>query len=82
MTPPSREVLVQAGKTEKISVGFFRRDPPLKYHPTRARHREQIAVPGWRGGVAGQRAVGAVIVDELFKVGEQVHRLTRCLTLP
>jgi hypothetical protein len=22
-------------------------------------------------------AVGAVIVDELFKVGEQVHRLTR-----
>ena len=36
MTPQSREVLVQAGKAEKIGIGFFWRHPPLKHHPTRA----------------------------------------------
>jgi hypothetical protein len=66
MTPQSREVLVQAGKAEKISVGFLRRDPPLKHHLTRACHREQIAIPGWRGGVGRQRAVDAVVMDELL----------------
>jgi hypothetical protein len=34
MTPQSREVLVQTGKAEKISVGFVWRHQPLKHHRT------------------------------------------------
>ena len=44
--------------------------PPLKHHPARARHGEQVAIPGGLGRVAGQRAVRAMIVDEICEVGE------------
>jgi len=47
--------------------------PPLKHHPARARHGEQVAVPGGFRRVARQGAVGAVVVDELFKVSEEAH---------
>ena len=64
MTPHIREVLVQAGKAEKISIGFFRCHPPLKLHPTRARHGEQIAVPSGSGRIGGQGTVEAMILDK------------------
>jgi hypothetical protein len=49
--------LVQSGDSYKVSGSILGRDPPPKHHPTR-----------WRGGVGGQDAVRAMIVDELFKV--------------
>src|SRR6266849_6152224 len=52
------------------------RHPPLEHHPTRARHREQVAVPGRLGRVAGQRAMPAMITNELFNVDEESHRIT------
>jgi hypothetical protein len=39
----------------------------------RPHHGEPVAVPRGRGGVSGQGAVGAVIVQEVFEVGEEVH---------
>ncbi len=60
-------------RDEVIRVRLFRGDPPLKHHPARTRHGEQVAIPGWRSGVGGQGAVWAVIVDEVFKVGEERH---------
>src|SRR5207253_6327033 len=36
-------------------------------------HREQVAIPRGRRGVSGQGAVRAVVVDEVLKVGEEVH---------
>jgi len=49
--------LVQLGDSYKVSVSILGRDPPLKHHPARARHREQIAIPPGLGGAAGQGAV-------------------------
>ena len=34
---------------------------------------EQVAVPRGLGGVGGQGAVGAVVVNETFEIGEEVH---------
>jgi hypothetical protein len=65
--------LVLPGDSYKVSLSILWRDPPLKHHPTSVGHGESIAVPGRLGGVAGQGAVGAVIVDELFEVSEKVH---------
>jgi hypothetical protein len=59
--------LVQPGDLYEVCVSILWRHPPLKHHPTRARHREQIAIPGWWGGVGGQCTVRAVIVDELLE---------------
>jgi hypothetical protein len=69
--------LVQPGDSYKVSVSVLRRDPPPKPHPTRTRHCEQVAIPDGLRGVAGQRAVPAVIVNEVFKVGEEVHWVSR-----
>jgi len=49
--------LVQPSDSYKVKVSILRRHPPCKYHPTRARHREQIAIPRGLGGVGGQGAV-------------------------
>jgi hypothetical protein len=65
--------LVPPGDSYKVSVSILRRDPPLEHHPTRSRHREQVAIPRWSGGVGGQTAVGAMVVDEVFEVSEQDH---------
>jgi len=73
MTPQSREVLVQTGKAEKISVGFVWRHPPPKDHPTRARHGGQVAVPGGLGRVTCQCAVEAMSPDELPKICDECH---------
>jgi hypothetical protein len=35
--------------------------------------REYTAIPRWSGGVGGQTAVGAMVVDEVFEVSEQDH---------
>jgi hypothetical protein len=53
------------------------RHPPLKHHPARTRHGEQIRIPGGLGRIAGQDAVLAMIVDELLKVSEEVHCVSR-----
>jgi hypothetical protein len=66
--------LVRSRRPEQIQLDIHLCDPPPKHHPTPTRHGEQAAVPGGLRGVGGQMAVGAVIVDELFKVGE--HRFT------
>jgi len=68
---------VQRRRPQQVQLGFLRRDPPLKHHPTRTCHGEQVAVPGGLGGVAGQGAVRAMVVDELLKVGEEVHWVLR-----
>ena len=62
----NRRASVQSRYPEQIEFRMPGRDPPLKYHPARACHREQTAIPGWCCGVAGQRAVGAVVMDELL----------------
>ena len=63
---------MQRRRPQQVQLGFLRRDPPLKHHPTRTCHGEQVAVPGGLGGVAGQGAVRAMVVDEVLKVGEKV----------
>jgi hypothetical protein len=60
--------------THEIHRRIFGRNPPREGDAARAGHREQIAVPGWLGGVGGQHAVRTMIVDELLKVGEKRHR--------
>ena len=57
------------GQTQRIQLSIQGRDPPLKHHPTRARHREQVTVPRGLRGIGGQRAVRTMVVDELLKVG-------------
>ena len=59
----------------QLDPSVYRRYPALKHESTRAHHGEQLAVPGGLGRVAGHGAVWAVIVNELFKVGEEVHWL-------
>src|SRR2546427_201362 len=66
----------ETGQRNQVGFCVHGRHPPLKHHPTRARHGEQVAVPGGLGCVAGQRAVRAVVVDEVFKVGEEGHSIT------
>src|SRR5262249_43113539 len=34
-------------------LSILRRHQPPKHHPTRTRHREQVAIPGWLCGVGG-----------------------------
>ena len=55
-------------RTEGVSL--------LEHHATSARHREQIAVPGRLRGVASQGAMRAVVVDEVFQVGEEIPGVT------
>ena len=38
--------LVQQRRTDQVQLGIPGRHPPLKHHPTRARHGEQVAFPG------------------------------------
>jgi hypothetical protein len=64
--------LVLPGDSYKVSLSILWRDPPLKHHPTRARHRQQVAIPGGLGRITGQRAVRAMVSDEVFKVGKEV----------
>ena len=52
------------------------RHPPLEHHSAGTRHGEQVAVPGRLGRVTGQRAMPAMITNELFNVGEESHRIT------
>ena len=52
------------------------RHPPLEHHSAGTRHGEQVAVPGRLGRVAGQRAMPAMITNELFNVDEESHRIT------
>ena len=56
-----RLVLVGFKTGQRNQVGFcvLGRHPPLKHHPTRTRHGEQVAVPGGLGDVAGQGVVWA-----------------------
>jgi hypothetical protein len=56
---------------EQISVRIERRDPPLKLPAARTRHREQVTIPRWLGGIGSQGAVGAVVVDEVLKIGQE-----------
>jgi hypothetical protein len=56
-----------------MQLDFYGCHPPLKHHPTRARHGEQITVPGGLGRITGQGAVPTMIVDEVFKVGKEVR---------
>ena len=65
--------LVQPGDSYKVSARILGRDPALKHHPTRTRHREQVSIPRRLRGVGGQGAVGAMIAEELLEFGEQVH---------
>jgi hypothetical protein len=62
--------LVQLGDFYKVSVGILRRHPPPKHYPTRARRREQVAIPRRLRGVGGQGAVGTMGVDEVGEVGQ------------
>ena len=64
-------------RPHQVQLGIHRRDSPLKGDATRTRHREQIAIPRRLRGVGGQGAVGAVVGDELFKVGEEGHSTYR-----
>lgn len=57
-------------KSSSASSGVIRRP---NNHPARARDGEQVAVPGGLSRVGAQGAVGAMIVDEVFKVGEKGH---------
>src|SRR5262245_751323 len=65
--------LVQRNNAERVQVSLEWRHPPLKHHPARARHRQQVAVPRRLGRVARHPAVPSVVADELLKVGEQSH---------
>jgi len=68
-----RQRSVQPGRSEQVHLSIPGRNPPLEHHPTRTRHREQVAVPGWRGGVCGQGAVRALVGDEVGEIGEHEH---------
>src|SRR5438445_3719256 len=48
---------VQRCETPQVSVCFCRCDPPLKRDTARARHREQVAVPGGLRGVGSHSVV-------------------------
>jgi len=63
--------LVQSRQVLPIQLSILRRDPPPKHHPTRTRHREQVAIPRGLRGVCGEGAVGVVIADKVFKFCEQ-----------
>jgi hypothetical protein len=67
--------LVQPGDSYKVSVSFH--GVTHRANATRSRHCEQIPIPRGLRGVAGQRAVGAMIVDEVFYFREEVHGFMR-----
>src|SRR5437899_7952231 len=58
---------------DQVGVSVYGCHPPLEHHVTWACHSEPIAIPRGRRGVSGQGAVRAVVVDEVLKVGEEVH---------
>ena len=47
--------LVQPRGVEQVELDIVWRDPPLECDPTRARHGEQVAIPGGLGRVTGIR---------------------------
>src|SRR2546422_11145694 len=49
----------------------------VEHHAAETGHGEQVAVPGGLSRVAGQHGVRTVIVDELFRGGEESHSITR-----
>ena len=59
---------------EQVHIRLFRRHPPLKHHPTRARHDDQVAVPRGRARAAGQRAVWTMVGDEFLGICQRCHR--------
>ena len=65
----------RAARRSRVRVCLLERDPPLEDDPTRARHGEQVAVPGGLGRAAGQGAVRAVVVDKLVKADEKAQAL-------
>src|SRR5262249_4175136 len=81
--PPPRGLLVARretplryfSSTKRRSTRLHRRDPSFENHPTRARHRQQVAVPRRLRRVAGHPVVLAVLADESLKVGDQGHPL-------
>ena len=60
----------------KVVASVFRRHLPSKHHPARARHGQQVAIPGVLCGVALKVAVGAMAVDEVCEVGERLVATT------
>jgi len=65
--------LVQPGDSYKVCVSFLWRHAPLKTTP------HGHATWSRAGGIGGQGAVAAVVVDELFNVGEEsrwIHETT------
>jgi hypothetical protein len=72
-----RQRSVQPGRSEQVHLSIPGRNPPLKHHPTRARHGKQMAVLGWLGGVGGQTTVGEVVMGECFEVSQQWRRAMR-----
>jgi len=60
--------LVQSSEVKKPRVGLFPRHPPAKHHPTRIRHREQVAIPRGLCGARHQRAVGEVILAKRVEI--------------
>jgi hypothetical protein len=84
---PSHFDLTTAGRLDPRPTGVKRRlvsvdldgEPRsqvgvrFKHHSTRTRHREQVAIPRGLRGVGRREAVGAMIVEEVFKVGEKGH---------
>jgi hypothetical protein len=73
LTPAARQsqFSVERRQTQQICVRFLGRNPPPKHHTTLTRHREQVAIPRWLRRITGERAVRAVIVNELLKVSEE-----------
>ena len=67
--------LVQRGDSQKVNVRILRRHPPLKHHPTRALHCEQVAIPVGLRGVGSQGAVGAGSRTKFFEAGKESHGL-------
>jgi hypothetical protein len=69
--------LVATCPSNLIAVPFLRRDPALEYDPTLACHGEQVAAPGWFGGVGGHRTVWAVVGDEVGEIAQESHDTMR-----
>src|SRR4030095_15460160 len=54
-------LLVAPCPSNQIAVSILWRDPPLEHYAAWTGDGEPITIPGWRGGVAGHRAVAAVV---------------------
>jgi hypothetical protein len=67
------EGLVHPREAEQIRLGILGRHPSLKDKRHTDTPREQIAIRRRLRGVTGQRAVGAMILDEVCAVGRQGH---------